>query len=172
MKLHACHPQMTSRPLWAQLDKMITLDLNEEFRWGPGCNLTEAYRGSVGNGQREGGLSLGFLSAEAWISGQIDHVAASEFPCQSHININDSARKQTRVNERAVWTDRGVLSRVIEAGANLDPVLVASLTNPPHLYLSSQNLIGGSRRILTAGSIWRAAFWDVAQLMCGELSCG
>lgn len=48
---------------------------------------------------------------------------------------------------------QGVVGRVIEAAANLDPVLVALLTNPPHLYLSSQNLIGGSRRILTAGAI-------------------
>lgn len=48
---------------------------------------------------------------------------------------------------------QGVLGRVIEVGANLDPVLVAPLTNPPHLYLSSQNLIGGHSRILTAGSI-------------------
>lgn len=40
-----------------------------------------------------------------------------------------------------------------EADANLDPVLVAPLTNPPHLCLSSQNLIGGSRHILTAGAI-------------------
>lgn len=81
---------------------------------------------------------MGFLSVEARISGQIDHVAASEFPCQSALNINDSARKRTRTSE---------------AGTNLDPVLVATLTNPPHLYLSSQNLIGGSRRILTAGAI-------------------
>lgn len=46
-----------------------------------------------------GGLSLGFQSVEARISGQIDHVAASEFPCQSALNINDSARKLTRKSE-------------------------------------------------------------------------
>lgn len=89
-------------------------------------------------GGREGGLSLGFLSIGAQISSQIDHVGASEFPCQSALNKNDSARKRTRTSE---------------AAANLDPVPVAVLTNPPHLYLSSQNLIGGSRRILTAGAI-------------------
>lgn len=81
---------------------------------------------------------MGFLSVGARISSQIDHVAASEFRCQSALNINDSARKPTRTNE---------------AGTNLDPVLVAPRNNPPHLYLSSQNLIGGSRRILTAGAI-------------------
>lgn len=72
----------------------------------------------VGGGR---GLSLGFLSVEARISGQIDHVAASEFPCQSALNINDSARKtEPRERTGGFWG-----GRVIEAGANLDPVLVA-----------------------------------------------
>lgn len=52
-----------------------------------------------GWGQGGGGLSLGFLSVEARISDQIDHVATSEFPCQSALNIYDSARKQTRMSE-------------------------------------------------------------------------
>lgn len=83
-------------------------------------------------------LSLGFLSNGTRIRSQIDHVATSESTCQSALNINDSARKRARASQ---------------AGANLDPVLVAPPTNPPHLYLSSQNLIGGSRRILTDGAI-------------------
>lgn len=132
---------------------MITLDVNEGFRWGLGCNLTEAYWGAVVK-RREGSV-IGVSECLLCFSSQIDHVATSEFPCQSALNINDSARKRTHTSE---------------AGANLDPVLVATLTNPPHLYLSSQNLIGGSRRILTAGAIWRAPFWDIGRLVRESLA--
>lgn len=58
----------------------------------------------MGKEVKGGGLSLGFLSAVVQISGQIDHVAASESSCQSGLNIKC---KKTNPQERVMWTDRG-----------------------------------------------------------------
>ncbi len=78
IKLHACHPHMTFWALKAQRDQMITLDVNEGFSWGLGCNLTEAYRGAVV--ERRGGVChWGF-----WV---LRHALAAKLTMSLHQNF-------------------------------------------------------------------------------------
>lgn len=118
----------------------MTWDVNEEFRWGLRAVIWQ--RRVQGYSEKKwggGGIIWAVLSTEAGISGQIDHVATSEFLCQSALNTNDSAEKQTGMNQ---------------AAANSEPVLVVPQTNPPHLCLSSLNLNKGSEHILITAFIW------------------
>lgn len=68
----ACLHWTARRAASAQVDKMITLNVNQGFGWGPSCNLTVVYRvggwgGARGGARQQGwrGLSLRFLGCWA-----------------------------------------------------------------------------------------------------------
>lgn len=95
----ACLHWTERRAPSALVDKMITLNVNQGFGWGPSCNLTVVSSGwavSARGSEDGGGCHWAFWDVGPRISSQIDHVATSEFHCQSALNINDSARKRAR----------------------------------------------------------------------------
>lgn len=83
----ACLHWTARRAASAQVDKMITLNVNQGFGWGPSCNLTVVYRVWGGRGGARWREAAGMEGAVTGVSGVLGPELAAKLTMSPHQNV-------------------------------------------------------------------------------------